>query len=298
MGHLLKRHGLKLSIANLLGYLFVNFVGAIVLMILFIIFLMLGILSALNSNFEFQFEELSIFQIILFAIGYFLFILVSVAISFFQFGGVYGSALDAVYNDYSSISSYFNNMFRYGWKMILLHLCIGIMFIPLFIFLIIIASLLAFVSEVLGILVSFVFWIPFIIPLLFAPLLVIKDGVGIWRSIGLSFKLFRLKPGKTLSTFGLMILGSLSFIIPMLLSLLFSMPTYLGGEDAFAITMAIISLLIGLFASFIGMPFALTASSLILSQRYKDVFRPLVFPETGQVDVEPNFSFKDNPPYQ
>lgn len=295
MLQLFKRHGLKLTLANLLGNIFYNAVFMVLGLILLILSIPFGITEHILADTDPTELEFSI--AIFLVLFYFIFLVLLFVATFYYSAGIYGSALDVVYHDHSSINGFFKNMFKHGFKLVWLFLLISLLMIPIFFILTIIVAIFSLLSFVLGMLLYIFAWFLIMLAFMYSPLLMIHDGLKAWDSIKLSVKIFRLKPGQTFATFGLSLLAYLIALVPFFISFLFFIPAILGGDGVFSILLAVIGGLVLLISSFIATPLSTACSSLVLCYRFKNFARPLIFPDEDPKDFEPSFSFKTDTSY-
>jgi len=294
--HLIKKHGLKLSFANLLGILSYYIACIVSISVVFLIFMMFGLstslLNAENPAEIFDNPAVQGFMLILLLLYYLIAYILFFAFGSFLSAGLYGSAMDAAFRDQSSISSYFKNIFRHGRNMFLLYLGYLICFFPLIILFAIASATESNALILLSVLLGFILGIS----MLHTPIFLIHEGTGVWKSIGLSFHLLRKAPGKTLVSVLSLVFTTLVVMVVTLVGIILIAPVLESGlfSGAFQLILFIIGLVIVISSMFLGLPFAVSAGLLIVCDRYQRLLRPLIFPESKGNhldDAEPSFAF-------
>lgn len=291
-GALYRKHWISLTVANFLGLL----ISIIIIVLLYELIKWFFAISEI-SFFPFSIIELFMwgskvgFNNVIFLINTnenvnflitvytvtFVFDLLKVGIYSVFLGGLYGSAIDAVFYDKSSISGYFKHIFRNtnAGKMFGLFLCFVLIIFSVFF---IISSIIK--SMVVVLLFTFIFWFILSLAFMYTPLLVMKEGMGIWKSIKLSFKLLKEKPKKTMKTAFQMLLAYWPTLVPIILSIIFSYASVFGKYDVFAVVFVVTGWVI-IFVIFLYLlSIGIAKASLILTNCYKIHMRPVIFPDT------------------
>lgn len=313
------RHGLMLTLANFLGsILFVMLYLVAYVFIALVAFAFLAILGISTGGLEDPFANIGDESVgvvagltmILFYLVYFLLILLFNSL---MLGGAYGSSIEAVFDNRSSLGTYFTAAFRYFWRLTGVQLVILLLSLPLILILII--PLVIFetmgMSDNGGIILI---WLLFafvgsIIPwmlYLHAPILVIKENVGAWKSVSLSFRLCRKAFGTVLASslaYMLTYLAILAVFVILLIILLLPFGLTLSELDSDAVSgvAVLLAVLLILIYYFIGMPFSYASAHLVVVDRYKRLLRPLILPPTPGTDGsggEPTFSYQPKESFQ
>lgn len=310
------KHGLKLTLANFLGFL-MNFALSFLLNLIFtVLILLLSIVAAGGVGFftGFSFTEeayeliVGSMTIVPVIIVFVLYILLSVLINSMLIGGLYGSTIEAVYENRSSIQTYFRDAFRHmvrltGWQLVVFLLAIPI--IILFIVgMLLFKELFGEVLVVIPILFAIVTGMLFLVLFIHSPIFIVKHRSKAWRSIALSFRLLRRRPLRVLLSgilslgwallingIYILIFGSILFVIYLLLSV------YLSEEIVQAL-LGFATLILLLIEGLVVIPFSGVMSLSVLINHYKNHFDHLI--EGGENEEwiyraqQPIFEFKDH----
>lgn len=311
----LKRNGLMLWLANLLGQLAVSAVIIAVYFILGLIGLIVGLGAAafsissilsLDSFSELETANLSIgltVGIILFCLIIFL---VTLCAGAFQTAGLYATTNEAFTSNRVRISTYFVQGFRYIWKFVQLLLWCVLLEIPIFLLVGFAIALFSFTDEfgmIFGILLLIIAVLGFILlgmALMFSPLLIIAERMRPWQAIVQSFRIVRHNIGRVLLVM-LLILASIgSFIIIILLaSLILFLPLSLSIFDPTGIVAGLMGIVIYILQwviSIVATPLIMVLIGLIIAYHYYKYFRPQLFPNGSELteNAEPTFTFKSD----
>ena len=220
----LKRHGVKLSVALFLGYLFTCAMTYLIafLLIIFAVFIgSVAILTAMRNLSEHG-------DIVLGAVFFLLLFLAGTLPQSFFTAGAYGAAAACVFRGKSTIGSFFSEGFRNLWKMFGQQVLLVLFLMVALLLVIFPFGLLVRTEEPPHILI-FLFllilagylWVS-----LHAPLFLVVERTGVWNSILLSFRLIMKKPGQTLLS-GLFALAILLGILLLAASILIVLPLLL-----------------------------------------------------------------------
>ena len=293
------KHGVKLTIYHFLGFL-LNFVLSFLLTILFYILVLLTVVGTIGAiggvnlftdyilN-EKQFEAIvSSIAVVPFLIIIFLYVLFVMILQSMLIGGLYGSTIESVYENRSSVRSYFAHSFRHIWRLTSVQLAQFFIALPITLGLVLgnVAVMEAF-GEVFGflsILVSLVIMMLILTVYLHTPIFVVRLRTKVWRSIALTFRLLLVSPFRTF--FACMLFLGTNILINGLYVLTVSVPAVLGYyllEGVFAggvleVVLAIYLLIVILIWGLIIIPFTGTFSLLLLVRHYRQHFEPIVEP--------------------
>lgn len=291
---LLLKHGMKLTVANLLGLL-VYFFLASLLHVGYYVLIFVSVLGTVGGMKLFTDISLDGDQIdglvgsivfvpvILFSL---LYVLLSLVLQSMLIGGLYGSALESVFEDRSSISTYFKYLFRNFWRLTGLQLAILLLGLPIILCLVLGSAL--FVSVfgedllVLPISLSIIVGVLFITLFLHTPIFIIQLKEKIWRAIGLSFQLLKENPLRILLS-GVIFFGTI-LIINGLFLVVVGLPALLGylllsevvSLDVLEILSIIYTIMMGLIWGMIIVPFSGVCSILQTIDHYRKYFHPIV----------------------
>jgi hypothetical protein len=275
----LKRHGVKLSFALLLGYLFYMTVTYLIAFLLMIPVILIGTAAGSDADqiAESLFSEPGgiAFAVVLLLL---LFLAITLAESFF-IAGAYGAASAGVFRDESSIGSFFSEGLRNLWKMFGQQVLLGLFFMVPLLLVTLPFGLLAETEEPspIAALLMFLIMVGYLWVFMYAPLLLIVERTGVWDSIRLAFGLIIKKPGQTLLS-GLIalaiILGTLLLAVFVMVVLPAISVALTGGNGAVAVILSILGVLFFLFAIF----YAFSAALLVIVHRYKTRLRSFLFP--------------------
>lgn len=231
-------HGIKLTFANFLGSIMSAFLSIIGLFIFGLIALVLTVGTSLFELIEMGFNIFKFFSSFplpenpfwLISIGFVLLFLVlyQFMVQSMVIGGLYGSAIRSAYEKKGSMGAYFLYFFRHLGRITRLQILLLILSIPLLLLIVILVIFLQMLFESPNIIFfqasfSVLLLLLFITLFLHAPIFIIKNNVGAWRSIVLSFQLLKegLYPVLYSGAIFFSILGIINgiFILPLMLIL-------------------------------------------------------------------------------
>ncbi|PRX42336.1 hypothetical protein CLV97_102124 [Planifilum fimeticola] len=291
----LKRHGVKLSLAMLLGNLLhTALLYAALLLYAILAVLLITMFSSVPSVLEADSNQVAESfasepgGIVLGVVLLLLFVPAVQLPNSFWIAGAYGAASSAVFRGETSISFFFTTGFKHLWRIFAQQVLLAILFMGPILVMTLFGGLLAGGGEasdtalgmfgLLFFVLLFVLLIGYLWISLHAPLILIVERTAVWDSIRLAFRLTLKKPGQTLLS-GLIALGILLgtyFSVGLILVILFALLTALtGGNDIIAAIFAVFGVLILLCTIF----FAFTASLLSIVHRYKTRLRSDLFPD-------------------
>lgn len=307
---LLRQHGLKMWIANLLGFFATTVIVGIFALIIFGI--LFGIAAASIGNALTVGDPEAIGEalvgmgvgiLIAVLIGILLFTVLSLFIYSFVYAGSYAMVNEIVLDGVSSIGTYFRSGFRYLGRMFLHMFLLVLVLIPF--------SVPAIVGEVLSLIsyfndndtgtliwriVAFIGWILVVIASLgsiHGPVIMTAENKGAWESLTLSYKLIFKSFGKVLVT-------CLCLFAAVIVYMIISLPatvTNMLAESQNNLGLALLSLLFSLLLS-LFVPFFQMANQLIVSLRYKLYLRKWVVPEEDlHIDGAVYGGDFNNPPF-
>ncbi|RAL26775.1 hypothetical protein [Thermoflavimicrobium daqui] len=282
---ILTRHGFKLWLSNVLGLILsfiVYLISALVLILIGgILFAssnssaLMGILTGMGGE-PSEAQILGLFADI--GVGLFIFFIFYLAmilmIASFPIGANYGVAIEAVTQNRASIGTYFKCGFKYLGKVIGQMLLIGLAFIPIFIIMFIVFASITTNSIGSGsedsfvVAFSLIFLLIFMIYMLLfmhAPVILISEKTGVFRSLKLSVRLLMKAFGKVFVT------GLLNVLAIVLLYVILFIVVGLSVEG----NPNPISLLVIYLVFF---PFFTILTILIIVYRYFKHLRPYLFP--------------------
>jgi hypothetical protein len=304
------KHGLRLTIPNLLGYLLSNLVVGIGYFLLFLIVAIgagvSGGLEALSEN-DATFDSYGPVQLLTLLIGFLIFFFSVYVSNTVLVAGAFGSSVSAVYEEHSSINDYFNHVWRHFWKMTLLQLAWTVVLLPLFIPAFLISIVLDQSGSVAKVAGGLLLLLIFVLMLylagalyIYSPVLIIREGAGVWQSVKLSFRLGFGRIGQTLVT--LLAVFAASLGITLIFGGLFAAFglmagfSFKNGIDGVGAAGIILLILLGLAFVFFVIPFIFALIHLIIVKRYKEKIKPILFPDdhaSGQGnEAEPTFDLK------
>jgi hypothetical protein len=328
-GQLLKRHGLKLWLANLLGYLATSFASGILIMVLIFVGLIgfgasIGedIFRLFNENLSpdqqahlissiFSSPGLWITLLIVLILG----ILISLVTSAFLEAGSLSMAVEAAEADKSEISTFFERGFKLTFKMFGVLILTGLpQLIPVTLFLtgIILmipdglmegapeaagsasANIVSLLFGLLLLLIGFLLSILFYLMFLHAPVILAAERNRVTDAVKQSVTLFRKAFGKVLITALLCFAIGSAVTLPMILILV---PLIIAGGESDSIN--ILSNLIQFLWQFVSYPVIAALTSLLIAYRYfkylRSIVRPdLTSPGTRPENEDPGFSLKSD----
>jgi len=188
----LKRHGVKLSVALFLGYLFHVAMAYLAAFLLIIFAVFIGSVASLLDA-----EPSEHGKIVLGAVFFLLLFLAGTLPQSFFTAGAYGAAAACVFRGKSTIGSFFSEGFRNLWKMFGQQVLLVLFLMVALLLVIFPFGLLVRTEEPPHILI-FLFllilagylWVS-----LHAPLFLVVERTGVWNSILLSFRLIMKKTG-------------------------------------------------------------------------------------------------------
>lgn len=307
------KHSLKLTFANFLGiltYLILSFLLNIGFYALVILILLgtAGGLGLMAGGIWFDLETIvSTAQIafvpILFC--FFIYLLLSILLQSMLMGGLYGSVIESVYENRSSVGVYFKYSFRNLWRLTGLQLVIYLLGIPVYLGVFFVNQLftslfsenLSFIPVVFSVVVGLLFMAIF----LHTPIFIIKLRSKILRSIGLTFQLLKENFSGVLLS-GLKFYGVLILICGLYVAIIL-IPSIIGdvvlekilAEDL-SMALSSIYIFIAFFVGIFGiLPFSITSALLMLVQNYRSHFHELVEPSGDSEKLEqrdPIFQWK------
>jgi hypothetical protein len=296
---LLRRHGLMLWASFLVGSLAAGIIvgiAAVILGIISVIVLFAGAADALSSlqeslnpdspdlfayGDEFFSPEM-IFPLLIIGL---LFIGIFLLYSGFTSAGTNSIMQKTVFEDRSSIEIYFSQGFRYMFKMVGQQLLIFLLCLPVWIPLILGIVLIvygstagsagSFLGGLFLLLISIVLFVVLALAFMHAPVILVTENTGIWKSIALSFRLFKESFGQVFLSGLIVFLINLMFGgIMFVLGLIFVDPPAassadisIGGDLFFSLLRWIVSFFIQVL------------SLLAIFVRYRNLLRPRLFPE-------------------
>ncbi|TCS96658.1 efflux RND transporter permease subunit [Hazenella coriacea] len=295
------RHSLKLSWINLLGLIISHVlfaIGAILLVSIAFLFGAGGTFWAMiGTDYKdpAQLLESSIatgfmFLIIL-VILYILLIFIGSLCNSIWMGGTYAFSLEASQNNSSTIGTYFSKAFLYMFKLTWMSFIFSfVVVIPVMLVLYLPLIILDAVNIVPSFVLGLLFISLFIVAMIFliaiaihAPIFIIQEGAGAWKSIALSMKLFFRSIGQMilsalayLSSF--IIIVTVMYLIMLCLVLVLGAVAELTGNEAIPGVIGLIFLVI-LYLLFI--PLTISFPILWISDRYNKKLRQHLFPPSN-----------------
>lgn len=305
-------HGIKLTIANLLGLVIslmciafgLLFFGSILLILLLGNFLFTFIeniihlfqymsnhsffeivnhLSQENNELTKTFSSFSITDSpLILAVSILLLIcygIYQLTIQSMMIGGLYGSAVNSIYNDKGVFGAYFSYSFRNLGKLLQLQFLLLILSIPFFILLVIFNIGLQTLIESPNIIYfqasfSLIFLLIFLTLFLQSPIIMIKENVGAFKAISLQFQilkqdLYTILFSGALFFASLLLINGIFFLMVAILLQLSGVPILNFSFDQLTIFSYLILGLAFLIWAPIVLPYSLTCSVLILVKQYK-----------------------------
>ncbi|WP_124727000.1 hypothetical protein [Staphylospora marina] len=307
---------LKLSLANLLGFLTVAVCAVglffLILLPLFgtVMFSFVGIMGAdPQAPSDAPLEMAGVLGpgfLLLFLVVFLAILLLATVMSAFLMAGNFGSSVSAVYDGAATVGSYFKSGGRHLWKMTLFTLLMALFYF-------VVMNLAAVLSVSLGEAVYFTFLalvlFLFVYLYCYAPLLIIRERMGIWKSIRNSMRIITKNFGKSSMTVlsvigvGLVYLGVISALVfmagisnPWESIILGSDPSFTEEFYSELENTAMMFALLNFLNQLILTPILMAVTHLIIVSRYKKHIEPVWFPkEPGSVPddgSEPVFDLK------
>ena len=312
-------HGIKLTLANLLGLVVslfsivfgLLFFGSLLLILLLGNF-MFALIKAILNLFQY-FTEHSIFESIaylfqsnnelekvfssfsitdnslLIAVSVVIlicYILYQLTIQSMIIGGLYGSAVKAIFEDKGGFGAYFSNAFRHLGKLMQLQLLLCILLIPFLILIVIFNIGLQTLINSPNIIYfqasfSLIFVLIFVTLFLQSPIIIMKEKVGVFKALALQFQILKK------DLYSILFSGALFFAALLIINgfylLIFSILLQLTGTSIISFSFDQLSfpgyliLALGLIIWIpIVLPYSLTCSVLVLVKQYKQRLHHLV----------------------
>ncbi|MBA4494601.1 hypothetical protein ACFO25_12745 [Paenactinomyces guangxiensis] len=325
---ILKRHGLKLWVSNLLGYLATSTVTYILALILIAIYLVIvaavagssidGISETMSDTEAGMYflEMLTSPGVLLPTLFFFLLFMIVIALtSAFQYAGAISVTVEAAEQNRSDIGTYFTRGFKYTGKMFVLMLLwfaaylvpsiIGGISIPLFIT----EEVVGIIIGLLLLLISFILYILISIAFFHAPVILIVENTGATQAMTKSFYLLRKAFGRVFGsafyTF-LIYAGTITIfmIVVFILAFMLGLATASSpdAEGILAIFSVVINI-VSIFVSWVFTPLLTVITLLLITIRYYKYLRSYINPygnggqpsfsyNTPNDDSSPSFSFK------
>lgn len=289
----LRRHGIKLYLSFFLGM----GISTVFLLVILWVLALLTIAGAESFYLTFSsdanmateaWEDL--FTNHLIGLIFFLMVapLLFLLYSTFNSAGIYSSLNQAVSENHFSIGNYFSGGIKVFGKMLGQIILIALLISPLLILSIILSTvfigILGEEGAILAVALIFIFSIPLALLLalgfIHAPVILVTEQVGIWKSITYSWKLPFKKFGQVFLS--VLFVGGISFIVWFPFMIVNTFVTILFGEIPGAIVTDLFQLLI--------YPLILVLTLLFVFVRYKQNLRPVLFPqeETEAKVASPN----------
>lgn len=293
------KHGVKLTFANFLGIL-LNFVLTFLatigfyLAIALVVFGTLGAVSGIQffTDFDFDLNQfdavagsiVSIPIIIIFV----LYMIVLTILQSMLIGGLYGSTIESVFENRSSIGTYFVYSFRNLWRLTGLQFAILLLGIPVFAVMffgnLLFAQVFGEEYIVIPIVLSVIIGLLFFTLFLHSPIFIVRLRVKVWRSIGLAFRLLMENPFRVLLS-GVIFFGTI-LLIHALYLLFVGLPALIGYYLLEGmISTGLLNLLFGTYVFVISLiwglcisPFSGVMSMLLLIRHYRQHLHPLIEP--------------------
>lgn len=294
MKKLLLRHGMKLTFANLLGllvYFFLNsllHIGYYVLIFVSVLGTVGGLrfftdISLDGNQINSVVGSIVFVPVIIFSL---LYVLLSLILQSMLIGGLYGSALESVFKDRSSIVTYFKYAFRNLLRLTGLQLAILLLGLPIILCLVLGSMLFvsAFGEDLLVLPISFsiVVAVLFFTLFLHTPIFIIQLEAKVWRSIGLSFRLLKGNSLRILLS-GVIFFGTILLVNGLFL-LIVGLPSLLGylllsgvvSPSVLEIMSMIYTIIMGLIWGMIIVPLSGVCSILLMLDHYRKYFHKIV----------------------
>lgn len=318
---LLRKHGLKIWLSNLLGNLAASMVVAVATFILvFAGMIIVGatagpLLMGLNENMTeeellqamnqlFSSPGVVITLLILFLL-FFIFILLPTA---FQTAGSIAVATEAAAFNRSDIGTYFSKGFKYTGKMFLFFLLSSLLYSAVFVVGGISLPLFAtdsaggIIIGILLILVSLILAVVLGLALMHAPVILIAENTSVTRAISKSFYLVKRAFGRVFGSAFYSFLIAMGFfvaffIVMFVLALIMAgFSSASGGEDGVSVILSLVGNLIGMVFSWVAGPVITTLTSLLIIYRYFKYMRHWINPnspggESPAAGNNPNANF-------
>lgn len=295
-------HGIKLTFANFLGSILSALLTVLGFFIFGLIALVLTVGTSLFELVEMNFNIFKFFSsfplpenpfwlISLGVLALFL-ILYQFTVQSMIISGLYGSAIRSTYEQKGSMGAYFLYFFRHLGRITRLQILLLILSIPLLLVIGIIVIFLQMLFEtdmVIFFQASFtvLLIVLFITLFLHAPIFIIKNDVGAFRSILLSFDLLKrgVYPVLTSGAIFFSVLGIINAVFILLFALIFSNSgfslTNFQFEDFNFLSMMIGVLVFLVWGSTI-FPYSMICALLMLIKRFRDQLEPYMESLTEQ----------------
>lgn len=300
---ILRKHGLKLWLANFLGTLLTFAIMFVVSIIGFFLIAAtffaeffqtfspiwknntLNDQSQVNQTLHSLANELSGY--ILPAILCFVILMIVCMFIFaFSTAGMYGSSIEAIRNDRSKLATYFTIGYQNLLRIFVLFLLIFVVSIPFIILVVIISILLlsiasnpfaTFLIILLLAAVLLALYFLFMSMTMNAPIILIAEKVSPWKSLILSFRLLKRETSRVMLTALQVLLISFSFAI---ISMSWHIPNLISFIDPFIIgpiVTFIISILDMVLLPILT-PLSMMVMGLFMTQRYFKYLRHTIIP--------------------
>lgn len=310
----LKRHGLKLWLANLLGTMATSTITFLIGFILFSIAFMTGIFTLISIDFsanDTPEQILSKFQtnaaasslgIIVFFLSLLFLSILSFLAGLFQVAAQYVVVDETIKIDRVSLVNYFVKGLKHTWRMFLLFIMSSLLSLPIFaiigfaIYLAITqySDITLLIISIGLILLALLLFLLLGIALLYAPYILVAENMGAMDSILLSIRIFLKKFWQVLLTCLLIWFVSIGYAV---FGVLLYFPVFFSFFDPTGILATILSMGITITEfvyTFLGLPLIMAINSLIVGYRYHKHLRPHILPDggIGGNEQEPLFTFK------
>lgn len=289
---LLRRHGLKLSWNYLLGRITIHLIAVIILLLwiaaIFALGLVIGGVSTVNADNPLDsFLAQGVISVVIILTSAPAIIFYSFSTEAFTLSGLYGSIKELLAGGKARLRTFFSFGWRYLWKMtgqflLFLLLLSFSLIIPVGLIILLIAT-----ESILGVLLAFLIglvtfvWICYyLIVFIHAPIVMVYEEVGAFRSVPLTFRVIRKAFGEAiitvLSLFLIIFISYILLIIPMMFAgLLAGAMEASTGEAEIVIILIVIPFLLLLFLLIIAISVLFTvAMHLCLIYRYVNHLRP------------------------
>ncbi|MGA9172940.1 MAG: hypothetical protein WBZ33_03040 [Thermoactinomyces sp.] len=314
---ILRKHGIKLWLSNLVGSLAVGFVGGIILVFFILAFLIVGgatLAGTLPQGMNLEnltTEEIDrlfgslfsspgtwVFLVIFLIIGAILYLI----IESFKSAGSVSVALQAVMENESDIATYFNKGFKYMVKIFLVLLLSSLAYLVPGLLLgigIVAASANSVIIGTLLVLIGIVGFFALGLAFMHAPYILISEDTDVINSLKKSIQLFTKAFGRV---FGSAFFAALIvFAIMIVLVIIGFILGLIAGGSPDNLFVPIVMQIIQMVLNLIFSPMIITLITLVVAYRYHKYLRPLIV----HVEAEPasplidnpdvSFSFKKNP---
>jgi hypothetical protein len=312
---ILRQHGVKVWLSNLVGSLAVGIVGAFIFVLFFLALMIVGgalLVGSLPSGISLDtmtgdeiipmldsfFSSGTLLILLLFLlIGGILYLLLEA----FQNAGSISVAVQAVAENKSDISTYFSKGFKYMLKAFLVYLLSSLAYLVPGLLLLIGIIAAGMNSPVIGALLILIGLIGFFIlglAFMHAPYILISEDTDVILSLKKSFRLFTKAFGRVFGSFFFAMLLTVAIVVVYLLvSFVFVFLGNSGNQGVLAV-MELIQFLLQIAIT----PFIMMIITLMIAYRYHKYLRPLIVnveaepaaPATDDADV--SFSIKKSDP--